>query len=110
MNIVGKEEITKKEFAGDITEGKRTLMVVHALEHSPRKDRLKEILSLKTKDRDLLEEAVEIMKECGSVQFARDTADRLRSEHISRLTSCIDEGPWLSILLEMSDWFVERLG
>ena len=33
LNLVGSEESTKKDFRNDITEGKRTLMVVHALQH-----------------------------------------------------------------------------
>ena len=34
LNLVGDEESTQKDFRNDITEGKRTLMVVHALQHS----------------------------------------------------------------------------
>ena len=34
LNLVGTEEATRKDFRGDITEGKRTLVVVHALEHA----------------------------------------------------------------------------
>ena len=33
LNLVGAEESTQKDFRNDITEGKRTLMVVHALQH-----------------------------------------------------------------------------
>ena len=43
LNLVGSEESTKKDFRNDITEGKRTLMVVHALQHSDRSDRLVDI-------------------------------------------------------------------
>ena len=50
LNLVGSEESTKKDFRNDITEGKRTLMVVHALQHSDDRDRLIDILSSKEKD------------------------------------------------------------
>ena len=37
LNLIGSEESTKKDFRSDITEGKRTLVVVHALaERRPR--------------------------------------------------------------------------
>ena len=39
LNLIGSEESTKKDFRNDITEGKRTLMVVHALQHSDERDR-----------------------------------------------------------------------
>ncbi len=40
LNLIGSEESTKKDFRSDITEGKRTLMVVHALQNSPKRERL----------------------------------------------------------------------
>ena len=52
------EESKKKDFRNDITEGKRTMVVVHALQNSPQRDRLVEILSSKEKDPAVLQEAV----------------------------------------------------
>ena len=34
LNLIGSEESTKKDFRSDITEGKRTLVVVHALSNA----------------------------------------------------------------------------
>ena len=64
LNLIGSEESTKKDFRSDITEGKRTLMVVHALQNSSKRERLIEILSSKEKDSAVLAEAVDIMVEC----------------------------------------------
>ena len=58
LNLIGAEESTKKDFRNDITEGKRTLVVVHALQHSSERERLIEILSSKKKDPAVLAEAV----------------------------------------------------
>ena len=34
LNLVGTDEAAKKDFRSDITEGKRTLVVVHALQNA----------------------------------------------------------------------------
>ena len=45
LNLVGTREATKKDFRSDITEGKRTLVSIHALQHAEDGERLLEILS-----------------------------------------------------------------
>ena len=79
LNLIGSEESTKKDFRNDITEGKRTLMVVHALQRSADRDRLIEILSSKEKDPAVLAEAVAIMEASGSIEYARNYAENLTS-------------------------------
>ncbi|MCI8468764.1 MAG: polyprenyl synthetase family protein [Eggerthellaceae bacterium] len=109
LNLVGSEESTKKGFRDDITEGKRTLVVVHALQNSPRRDRLVEILSSKEKDPAVLAEAVEIMEESGSIDYARAYAENLTSIAKNRLTDMVDPSPARDLLVSMADWFVSRL-
>ena len=83
LNLIGSEESTKKDFRSDITEGKRTLVVVHALANAApeARERLIQILSAKEKDPAVLAEAVDKV------------------------------GPSLSrdLLISMADWFVNRL-
>lgn len=109
LNLVGTEEQTKKDFRNDITEGKRTLIVVHALGASPKRDRLIEILSSRTKDPELLAEAVQIMEEAGSIQYARDYADQLVQAAKERLIAVVEPSISRDLLVSMADWFVERL-
>ena len=109
LNLVGKTESTKKGFRDDITEGKRTLMVVHALQNSTQRDRLVGILSSKTTDHDALVEAVSIMRESGSVEYARNYAENLTSIAKNRLVGVIDASPARDLLVSMADWFVNRL-
>lgn len=109
LNLVGTEEQTKKDFRNDITEGKRTLIVVHALGASDQSDRLIEILSSRTKDPELLAEAVQIMEEAGSIQYARDYADQLVQQAKKRLVAAVEPSVSRDLLVSMADWFVERL-
>lgn len=110
LNLIGTEEATKKDFRSDITEGKRTLVVVHALQNSPKRTRLIEILSSKEKERAVLDEAVDIMQECGSIDYARGYAENLTSIAKNRLIDMIDPSPSRDMLVSMGDWFVKRLG
>ncbi len=111
LNLIGEEESTKKDFRSDITEGKRTLVVVHALHHGTEQQRarLVEILSNKEKDPDVLAEAVDVMQETGSIEYARNYAQNLTSISKNRLLGVVDPSPARDLLVSMADWFVNRL-
>ena len=74
LNLVGTREATSKDFRSDITEGKRTLMAIHALQHAEARERLPEILAARATEPELLAEAVDIMEEAGSIEFANEYA------------------------------------
>lgn len=109
LNLIGSEESMKKDFRNDITEGKRTLVVVHALQHSTNRDRLIDILSSKEKNHDVLAEAVDIMTESGSIEYARNYAENLTSIAKNRLIDMVKPSPSRDLLVSMADWFVNRL-
>ena len=111
LNLVGKEESTKKGFRDDITEGKRTLVVVHALQNAEpaARERLVEILSSKERDPEVLAEAVAIMEEAGSVEYARTYAEELSQNAKARLVAAIEPSPYRDLLVSMAEWFVNRL-
>lgn len=109
LNIEGDADVVGKDFCSDITEGKRTLMVVHALQNSSQKDRLIDILSSKTTDPAMLSEAVDIMRESGSIDYARCYAENLTSVSKVRLLDMLDESPARDLLISMADYFVRRL-
>lgn len=111
LNLVGKAEATQKGFRDDITEGKRTLVVVHALQNlgGAERDRLVELLSSRTKDPADLDEAVAIMDAAGSIDYARNYAENLTSIAKNRLIDMIDPSSSRDLLISMADWFVSRL-
>jgi geranylgeranyl diphosphate synthase type I len=108
LNLVGTREATKKDFRSDVTEGKRTLAAVHALQHSARRERLLEILSARTQDVALLDEAVAIMVESESISFARAYARELVLGAKRDLESALPNSKARDLLLSMADFFVER--
>lgn len=52
-------------------QGKMTLMVIHAIKHSSKSKRLLEILHMRTEDQKLIAEAIEILREAKSLDYAR---------------------------------------
>lgn len=111
LNLVGTEEATRKDFRGDITEGKRTLIVVHALEHTDGAvhDELIDILSSKETDPERLERAVQIMQDAGSIDFARSHAIELAHDHQQEVKDVLPASPVRKLLVSMGDFFVSRL-
>lgn len=111
LNLVGKEESTKKDFRNDITEGKRTLVVVYALQNleGADRDRLIEILSSKERDPEVLAEAVELMNRSGAIDYARSYAENLTSIAKNRLREMVPPSDSRDLLESMADWFVNRL-
>ncbi len=109
LNLIGTKEAKEKDFRSDITEGKRTLVVVHALRHSSRRERLIELLSGKHTDPALLDEAVEIMRESGSIEYARAYAEGLTTNAKERLVGLLPASRERDLLVSIADWFVDRL-
>ncbi len=111
LNLVGKREAANKDYRSDVTEGKRTMIAIHALEHTQRGTRqeLLDILSAKTTDPDRLARAVEIMESAGSIDYARDYAMDLVEKHQRELKSTLRMSASRKLLLAMGDFFVSRL-
>ena len=111
LNLIGTEESTKKDFRSDITEGKRTLVVVHALQNAEPADRERLIAILSGKERDprVLAEAVGLLEKAGSIEYARAYAQDLTEQAKAVLSEGIAPSDSREVLLSMADWFVERL-
>jgi geranylgeranyl diphosphate synthase type I len=108
LNLVGTSESTKKDFRSDVTEGKRTLAAVHALQHSSKAERLLEILASRAEDAPTLQEAVDIMVQAGSIDFARRYARELVLSAKAELEAALPKTKARDLLLSMADFFVER--
>ena len=93
LNVIGDEAKYGKEIGGDIKEGKRTLMVIHALKKLPETDakRLDEILNMQTEDRSLIKEAIDLLKKSGSIEYAKEVSRRLAEEAMESLKKAIPD-------------------
>lgn len=83
LDLTSIEFTEKKGGRGeDITEGKRSLIVIHTLKAANAKDkqRLTRILDMHSSDQKLRDEAIGIMKKYGSLQYVKDFAARVVKE------------------------------
>ena len=99
-----------KDFAGDIKEGKRTLMIVHAFQHAneKEKDRMRELVGKKDITLEEKKEVIEIMKRNGSIEFAKNYAKRMIEEAIKDLREKIPETEGRKKLEALARFFIER--
>ena len=80
LDLTGKEFAEKKGGRGqDITEGKRTLMVIYTLRKATAADRkrLIEILNMHTSDQRLRDEAIAIMEKYNAIEHVKQTASQI---------------------------------
>jgi geranylgeranyl pyrophosphate synthase len=83
LDLTSAEFTERKGGRGeDITEGKRTLAVIHALKTADAKDRerLIEILNMHTSSQELRDEAIKIMTKYGSIEHVKEFAGKIVRE------------------------------
>ncbi|MDR3037495.1 MAG: polyprenyl synthetase family protein [Coriobacteriales bacterium] len=109
LNLIGKKEAVKKDFRSDITEGKRTLIAVHAIQHSEQSRELVTILASHTTQPTMLAIAVDIMQKAGSFDFAHDYASGLVNNAKAELSEALSPSKPRDLLLSMADFFINRM-
>ncbi|WP_456471596.1 polyprenyl synthetase family protein [Methanocaldococcus sp.] len=84
LDLIGDKEKLGKPVGSDIREGKKTLIVIHAINNldEDKKRRLLEILG-NVKNEDEIKEAIEILKP--SINYARELLKKLTDEAINYL-------------------------
>jgi len=111
LDIVGEEFAKGKGGLGmDITEGKRSLMVIHALRRANSNDKkwLTSILDMHTSDETLRREAISILKEYGSVEYAKEVAERLKRESLREVDRILPPSKAKDRLIALANYLVER--
>lgn len=109
LNLLG--DPAEKDFRTDITEGKRTLIAVHALEAAGGREHseLLSILTSGTSARGDLDRAVELFESTGSLDYARGYAHELTQRAKATLAELDLEPEAKELFLSMADFFVDRL-
>ena len=111
LDITAKErEKFGKAFGNDITEGKRSLMVIRTLEIGDEKDkkRLLEILDSHTKDKDMIKEAIGILEKHDAVNYAKNLARKMLKEAWNDAEKVLDESEAKRTLGSFMEYLIER--
>ena len=111
IDVLSDSETLGKPAGSDIAQGKRTLMIIHALRQpdGPVKDRLLAVLGKgETVDPEALADGLAALAELGSVDYAKSMAEDFHRE----AHGCLDalgENPALRALRELTDFQLARL-
>ncbi len=109
INVTGAEKLGKA-YGEDITEGKVTLMVIHALSNADERDRrrLKQILSMHTRERELIDEAISILRKYGSIDYAKGFAREMVRKSWSNVEGLLPDNEYKEKLRALANFLVER--
>ena len=111
LDLVGEEFAERKGGLGqDITEGKRTLIVIHTLKKASPDDRnsLIEILNTHTTDKRLKNEAIDLMKKYGSIGYVRGIARNTVKKSWSAIEGFLPSSDAKEELKAFAEYLTER--
>ncbi|MHC1570857.1 MAG: polyprenyl synthetase family protein [Methermicoccaceae archaeon] len=103
LDITAPQSMLGKDAMSDIREGKMTLIAIHALSHGVR------IPAFKKADAtpEELQSAVEVLDRAGSIQYAKDVAQRYLRMGCSKL-DVFEESKPKRMMLELAEFLVSR--
>jgi len=115
LNLIGDEDKYGKEIAGDIAEGKRTLMLIHLL-NSCTEMETKEICEIMDKPRNQKKQedykrVIDLMKKYDSIKYARSQAISLSQKAKNKFNEVMAEQPETTAkqnFLKLVDFVIER--
>lgn len=110
LNLVEGVFTDKKGLGEDITEGKRSLPVIHALNkaNSEDKKRLVEILGMHTTDQNLRNEAITLIKKYDSIEYSKEKARTMILDAWDGVDKLIPGSDAKKKLKAFADYLVER--
>lgn len=115
LNLIGDEDKYGKEIAGDIAEGKRTLIVIHLL-NSCTESEAEEVCAILDKPRDEktkedYKRVINLMKKYSSIEYARNQAVQLSTKAKEKFKRVMIDQPDSSAkqnFLKLVDFVIER--
>ncbi len=110
LSASGKGFQEKKGYGDDITEGKRTLIVIETLRKASKVDKgkLLDILNSHTKEKDKITEAMEILKKYGAIDYCKKAARKMVIESWKAAEASLKPSPAKEKLKMFADYLVER--
>jgi geranylgeranyl diphosphate synthase type I len=82
LGLIADEKVLKKPVGSDIREGKRTLIVVNALEKASESQRKKilETLGNKSASPEKIQETIELIDSLGAIDYAKEVAEQYKTK------------------------------
>ncbi len=109
LDLVGEQDKLGKPVGSDIRAGKRTLMIIHALDVLDKKEK-EQLIDILNSDKNRVNEvntALDLIEDCGALDYAKQTADRYAAEAKEELKE-LPESKYKDILESLVDLMVRR--
>lgn len=109
LGLTADEKVLGKPVGSDVREGKRTIIVIHALAHANEAQRKQIYSVLGNKEASIkdIEEAVRTIHSLGSIDYASKKAEKLVENAKNQLRQ-FPQSPAKEILLNLADYIVSR--
>ena len=106
LDLAADEETLGKPIGSDIGKGKMTIIAIKGLA-SVEDDRLLEILKTEENSQDEIDEAIEILTNCGAIEYARNLA--LESvDQAKEVLEILPDSSSKQVLANIADFVLER--
>ena len=106
LDLASDEETLGKPIGSDIGKGKMTIIAIKGLA-SVEDDRLLEILKAEENSQDEIDEAIEILKDCGAIEYAHNLA--LESvDKAKEVLEILPDSSSKQVLASIADFVLER--
>lgn len=106
LDLASDEETLGKPIGSDIGKGKMTIIAIKGLA-SDDSGRLLEILKAENNSQDEIDEAIEILTDCGAIEYAHDLAHESVVK-AKEVLDILDDSESKQILANIADFVLER--
>jgi geranylgeranyl pyrophosphate synthase len=105
-----EREAFGKSYGNDISEGKRSLAVIYSLIslNKTKRDRLISILNSHTKEKKIVEEAINLIKETRAIELSRETANKIVLESWKEIEKDLEDSEAKLYLKAFSEFLIKR--
>ena len=103
IDLTAPENVSGKRRGGDLIEGKKTLIMIHAFAN----DVLVEVFGRKDATPEEIEKAILVLQKSGSIEYARSRAEEMVKKGKQAL-NVLSETEAKNTLLELADYMIRR--
>lgn len=106
LDIAADEETLGKPIGSDIGKGKMTIIAIKGLAGAE-DERLLEILKASENSQSEIDEAIEILTDCGAIEYARNLAQE-SVDQAKEVLEILPDSSFKQVLVDIADFVLER--
>ncbi|XP_027626645.1 geranylgeranyl pyrophosphate synthase isoform X2 [Tupaia chinensis] len=107
-NLHSKEYSENKSFCEDLTEGKFSFPIIHAIWSKPENTQVQNILRQRTENIDIKKYCVQYLEDVGSFQYTRNTLEELESKAYKQIDACGGNPELVALIKHLGKMFKEE--